>query len=520
MIKMFKRQLSRTLRAIFFLIALAAVVLSLDSSLKLVQEDNICARYYRYPRDTFDVVFLGASLVLYGIYPMELYDEYGMASYSLSTGNQSLKASYLLAKEAIEKDHPKLIVLDCGRAKEDEEYLKPQYLHYITDTMPYWSINRFNMITELIEEGQDRKPFLFPLIAYHSRWQDFTFEDALPQTKEKVYGAKVASWTRKSSVSFKKASISQGVMTETSRNYIQKTIDLCRQNDTEILLITMPVMGDNQFFAQEGYNLRASAALEVEQLAKKNGVLFANYFEKAEKLGLDPVTESTDGEHLNRWGAGKFTKILGDFISSHYEIPDRRGTGGVYKKIEKDLDAYPVNRMKDSLQRSRFLRDYAAILCSDVAEKPVENALVLITLYGSVNGEILSAEDAGKLQRAGLRTNLHEWQGHGWVAVIDGGKIVYETGDPKKSEGGIAEDKPDEYSGKAGKLSYKVTSGTIDEETEIVHSSASIRVNGLEYVSGGRGLHFAVFDKSTGKLMDQCWINIHSRALDCNHDNH
>ena len=88
-------------------------------------------------------------------------------------------------------DHPSLIVLDCSRALDDEESMEPQYIHYLTDTMPYLNRNRIEMIRELSAEGEDTKPLLFPLIAFHSRWQELTFEDALPQTKGMVYGAKV-----------------------------------------------------------------------------------------------------------------------------------------------------------------------------------------------------------------------------------------------------------------------------------------------------------------------------------------
>ena len=127
------KRLWPAVRCLLFLLVLAAVVLRLDSFFMLIQEDNLCPRYYRYPKNTFDVTFLGASLVLYGIYPMELYRDYGIAAYNLSTGNQSLEASYYLAKESIEKDHPSLIVLDCSRAWDDEESMEPQYIHYITD---------------------------------------------------------------------------------------------------------------------------------------------------------------------------------------------------------------------------------------------------------------------------------------------------------------------------------------------------------------------------------------------------
>jgi hypothetical protein len=114
-----KTWLKRAAGAIVFLAILAAMVLRLDSALKLIQEDNLCGRYYDYPDDTFDVTFLGSSFALYAIYPMELYRDFGIASYNMATGNQSIEASYYLAKESIEKDA-------CGRlagVKEDIDFM-------------------------------------------------------------------------------------------------------------------------------------------------------------------------------------------------------------------------------------------------------------------------------------------------------------------------------------------------------------------------------------------------------------
>ena len=637
--KKFKNRVTRGIKGIVFLLILASVVMCLDKSLKLVQEDNLCPRYYKYKDGTFDVAFLGASLVMYGIYPMELYDEFGIASYNLSTGNQSLEASYYLAKEVIEKDHPSLIVLDCSRAWHDEETMDSQYIHYITDTMPYLNRNRIDMIRELSPEDADLKPLLFPLIAFHTRWQELTFEDALPQAKEMVYGAKVTGRVEVSEP-FDEAKSYPNTLTESSRMYIEKTVELCRENNTEILLVTMPVIGKNKFFDQHGFNLRKSAAEDVTNLARELGVKHLDYFGQVEELGLDLEKDAYDGEHLNRWGAAKFTKVLGQAIKDNYDVPDRRGEEGVYTELDEDLAAYPLSRMRDSLNRSLFLRDYAATLKSDAHDEPVEDAIVLITLNGKVDSAILSEDAASLLQGFGISQDLHSWEGHGWIAVIDGGKVVYETtpeklrqnkleadtliasdksgknekssaspqvsddeeetgeateeaddpaaeaaeadaaeemkeagadageeaeaetlqtdeaeaeketaeaqeeetaaaedgqdtGSPEEEasqaesvkedgagSGGEFVDYMDFLEGESGKVHYSITSGRIEEEDGAVHSAASIVVNGLEYAATDRGIHFAVFNKTTGELMDTCWLNIYSYALSCTHDNH
>ena len=544
--KKLKARAFLALRGIIFLLVLAAVILSLDKSLKLIQEDNLCPRYYKYPKNTFDVTFLGASLVLYGIYPIELYDKYGIAAYNLSTGNQSLEASYYLAKEAIEKDHPSLIVLDCSRALEDEETMESQYIHYITDTMPYLNRNRIDLIKNLSAE-EDLKPLLFPLIAFHSRWQELTYEDALPQSKELVYGAKITGRVEESAA-YDEPEIRENLMPDSSRKYIEEIIDLCREKDTELLLFTMPVIGKNKFFGQSGYNLRAGVAEEVAGIARKKGVNYVNYLTNWKEIGFDLERDAYDGEHLNRWGAAKFTEAVGKYIKDHYDIPDRRGQKGAYATIQDDLDNYPVNRMRDSLRRSLFLRDYAATLKSDANTDPVEDALVLVTMNGMIDSDIFTEEDGALLQGAGFSQNLHDWKGHAWIGVIDGGRVVYESRPKKDEDAELENEDPDDkaedsddkeedsdhkdgkeeefidfadsYSGTAGKLKYSVTSAYPEEGTGRIRSAASILVNGLEYTTEDRGLHFAVFSKSTGELLDSCWLNIYSHALSCLHDNH
>ena len=570
--KTIKNIFVRGIKGIVFLLLLVLMVTQLDSALKLVKEDNLSTCYYDYPKDTFDVAFFGTSLVMYGVYPLELYRDYGMAAYNFATGNQSLLASYLLVKEVIRKDHPSLIVLDCGRAYTDEQTMDSPYIHYITDSMPYLNKNRIEMINQLAAEEEDKKPLFVPLIAYHSRWPEITYEDAIPQAKEMVYGARVTGRVTTSDA-FEEPEITPGTMPDSPREIIEKTIQLCRDNDTEILLTTMPVLGKNDFFGQGGYNRRVSASRDVGQLAEKYGVKYVDYLSQSMSLGFDLEKDSYDGEHLNRWGCLKFNKLLGAYIKENFDIPDRRGTGGVYSKIDEDAAVYPISRMKDSLRTAHNYRDYVSVLQSDLHDEPVEDVMVFMALRGDTSGKWITKTQAELLRNAGVTENIKTFKSHGWLAVFDGGQKIYETtaekleqnmaekgvsqikdsseaadteedeageGDDAAAKGSDQEAAPqtadsgnssedgeeyfpdyaDWYSGSSGKLEYEITSGVIDEETGEVGNGATIIVNGKNYTAGRHGLQIAVFRKSTGELLDQCRIGIYSSDLYCTHDNH
>lgn len=509
--KNINKSAARALRGMAFLLALACLVLLLDSAMKLRHRDGMSREYYRFPKGTFDVVFLGSSMMMYGILPMELYEEYGIAAYNLATGNQSLGISYYLAKDVIERDHPSLIVLDCSRAVMDETEANTSYLHYVTDSMPYFSRNRIEMITEQTKR-EDWNGLLFPLVTYHSRWDELKEVDGNVLTKEGMYGARLMPGVNEC-VPFEEPSYMENAMTAYSRGWLEKTIDLCRESGTELLLVSMPIPGQNEFFDQTGYNLRWSVTREVEALAKERGVRYINYVGQEEVSGLDPATDFFDGEHMNRWGAGKFTRLVGQQIRDAFGIADRRGEGGVYDRIGEDLERYPVYRMQASLQNANSMRRISDTLATDMGERPVEDVLVLFALNGQVNPDNMGEDSGERLRKCGISQNLHDWSGHGWLAVIDGGKVVYES----TAEGHGSPDFADSVEGTAGKLKYSMTSGVLNEETGEVGSGASIRVNNLEYTTGDKGLFVAVFDKSTGKLMDACRVQMDSGHLACEH---
>ena len=502
---------ARAARFVLFMAILGLVLVSLNEAMMLRHRDGMSRKYYSFPKGTFDVVLLGSSLMMYDVLPADLYEQYGITSYNLATGNQSLGLSYYLAKEVIERDHPELIVLDCSRASVEEDTTKTSFIHYVTDVMPFFSRNRLAMISDLAEEGE-RNALRFPLIAYHSRWQDMEVVDENVYIKEGLYGARIMASSNEV-VPFEKPVYVENAMTPAGRDYIERTIRLCKETDTDLLLVSLPIPGENEFLDQDEYNRRWSLTKEVGELADAEGVEYIGYIGREEELGIDRTADVFDGEHLNRWGAAKFTRLIGDHMQKKYGLADRRGTGGICDRIEKDLQEYPVYRMQACLRNASSLRRIAETLREDAHEKPVPEALVLLALNGTFDPENMGEKNAQRMMDIGLKQNLHEWTGHGWLAVIDGGKVVYES-DPEKH--GTA-DFTDETEGTAGELRYRVTSGVLDEETGEVGSGASIKVNRLEYTLPEKGLYCAVFNKETGKLLESCQIELESDYMRVEH---
>ena len=504
-----KKGFSLIARGCVFLAVMAGVILILNSGMKLRHRDGMSGSYYSFPKDTFDVVFLGSSIMMYGVQPLEMYGEYGIAAYNLSTGNQSLGISYYLAKEVIARDHPSVIVLDCSRSIQAEEDTKIAYMHYVTDNMPLLSGNRIRMITELRERGEWNE-LLLPLVAYHSRWDELGKPDGRVRSKEGMYGSRSMA-SMNEVIPLQEPVRVENALSDSARTYLEKIVDLCDENNTSLVLVSLPLPGKNEFWGQEEYNLRWSASEEIAELAREKDVEYINYMTRAEEIGLDLETDFFDGEHMNRWGAEKFSRLLAKQIREKYGLPDRRGEGGAYDRIEKDYSRYPLYRMQSCLQNASSLHRIADTLAEDAHDKPVEDVLVLLALNGKVDTDHLGEASAARLQKCGIEADLHKWEENVWLAVIDDGRVVYQTS-PEGTGG-----KPDAVEGDAGRLQYCVSSGRQNEETGEIEDAASIKVNRLEYTASEKGLYIVAMDKTSGEPLEICRIRMESDYLETVH---
>ena len=97
--------------------------------------------------NTIDVVFLGDSLVYSSISPMEIWNEYGYASFDCSESAQITENAYKQLEIAFEKQNPKIVLM------ESNVLFRNPANQDIFDKIAY-KIKR-----------------LFPIIMYHDNWK-------------------------------------------------------------------------------------------------------------------------------------------------------------------------------------------------------------------------------------------------------------------------------------------------------------------------------------------------------------
>mgnify|MGYP003295589952 CR=1 FL=1 len=103
--------------------------------------------------DTVDVVFIGNSHQFCSISPEILYEKYGVNSFMLATSAQTVPMSYYAAMEAIELQHPKVIVFEVSYCANNFRTVSDEMTHCFFDGMPACEARKAGL-EDLVEKDE------------------------------------------------------------------------------------------------------------------------------------------------------------------------------------------------------------------------------------------------------------------------------------------------------------------------------------------------------------------------------
>lgn len=295
-----------------WLFALVVCLLGLDRAMRREDSDLKYSAFYAETQP-IDVYFLGTSHVIDGIYPMELWLDYGIVSYNLGNSAETMEATYWTLRLALQKNKPKVAVVDVGYVDRAQSISANLPLsHTYLDSVPL-SVEKLRAIWSLFPEGS-RAEFVFPLAVHHTRWEEFL--DGVQKTTDCVpcmRGAELHTG-RIAAESFQRT-LERDETDTPGKQALRRIIELCRDEGIEVELIGLPYPAEAE---------RQQMMNSVQSIADEYGVQYHSLFD-VEGL-VDFYTDFCDGiSHLNPDGAVKVTAWLGEMLSESYDLPDRRG---------------------------------------------------------------------------------------------------------------------------------------------------------------------------------------------------
>lgn len=330
-----------------FSLGLILLVTGLSKVLNRKTEDYRLESFFT--QEQYDVLFLGASHVRDGIFPMELWKDYGIVSFNFSGSTSSIAQEYWVMRNAFDYITPSLVVMDCSQLSYDEK-MSPTvgHLHEVIDPFPT-SLTKVQAITDLTAPA-DWMQFLWRFSYYHNRWSELSETDFSDGALENVLRGATYYVNVADAEETIKLDRGEKLEQETvSMVYLRKLIEECQSRGIDVLLTYLP------FQASEEKQREANTVWDI---AEEYGVGYVNF------LDMDVVdyeTDCLDTAHLNPSGAEKICAWIGSYIKENYDVPDRSQEEAYSDRWNADYETYQDFKLTE-LRKQNDLENYLMLL--------------------------------------------------------------------------------------------------------------------------------------------------------------
>ena len=334
--------MKKAIPAVAFL-ALAIALLFLLQALLMpkymgeIREGAMIAEYYdSVPRHS--VVFFGDCEIYNAVNPAVLWDEYGIPSWVRGSAQQLIFQTYYLMQETLETESPDIVVFNAVEMLIGKVQ-KETYTRMTLDGMKL-SRTKIEAVKTSMTEEESLASYIFPILRYHSRWNDLSAED-------------FRYWFRRDKVTFGGYLMTKGVEPKTKFpspyetpgnipdncwEWLDKIRVLCEEKGTTLVLLKSPTdsLTYPWFDAYEE---------PLDAYCEEHGIRYVNAIEEAEQIGTDWETDSCDGgDHMSYIGAERLTRYLGKIFREEYGLADLHGDSELAAEWDVTVQNYKAAR--------------------------------------------------------------------------------------------------------------------------------------------------------------------------------
>ena len=350
-------------RILCVLLTLVLILVGLWGLDKFTQRKESYQKNQEFLKDRtdYDVMFFGSSHVLNGIFPMELWKDFGLTSYNFGGHASYIPVSYWTMRNAVRLHKPKVVVLDCFSLDSEAKVADNlNYLHINFDAFPLRGV-KIDAIKDLIPQER-RMDFYWPFSLYHTRWAGVDTDEIqtgvsvekgayLRTSHHSIQADDKSEWLAEADVR-----INGRVNTTPGYEYLKLFINYCKTEGIEVLLVYLPFDA-----AAVRYDESAAAGL----VAKDQDVNYINFLDNKYFDTVDNHTDFFDDEgHMNASGARKITKFLGNYLTKEYDLKDKREDENYQKLWGEEYAGYKAFKI-ETLKSTDKIYNYLVQLHDD-----------------------------------------------------------------------------------------------------------------------------------------------------------
>ncbi len=333
-----KRTVIRTLKIIAVLIPVLVLVV-LDPA-NASDERNRIRDFYREEPNTLDVVVLGASEVFADYSAALAYGEFGFTSYPycMSSNRMDLYPSQLA--EIYASQDPELVVIEItpGMYTEPSDTMDATFRNYI-GRVPL-SVNKIRTVWDFGDRSQWLS-YMLPFLMYHNT-ADLdtvltTVSDELflySQSDSLLKGNFTSTVRDFSGQLLEVEGDKKSPLAPYTEQILRTFLDHCREQGYDnLLFVTFPHRVTTEYAYHRSLQTRSAG-----ELIESYGYSYINLEPASGEIGLDPVQDYYNDDHMNLYGQEKFTKYFGSILAEAYGIGPSKLSEKTRERWDRSLD--------------------------------------------------------------------------------------------------------------------------------------------------------------------------------------
>lgn len=300
-----------------------------------IVEGAMIAEYYQEEKK-HDVIFIGDCEVYENFSPQVLWDDFGINSYIRGSAEQLIWQSYYILEDTLQYETPKVVIFNVQSMQFD----KPQREAYNRMTLDgmKWSWAKIKSIEASMTDKESCLDYIFPILRYHSRWCELSADDIkymfrTPTVSHNGYYMRVDVKPAENIPEAKpRGDYKFG---KNAYQYLDCIVKLCEMNNIRLILVKAPSL--YPFWYDEWEE-------QIEGYAEENNLLYINFLELTEEIGIDYSVDTYDGGlHMNLSGAEKLTRYLGELLTKQTGVGGRQSEEELSKAWEEKRRLYDMD---------------------------------------------------------------------------------------------------------------------------------------------------------------------------------
>ena len=272
-----------------------------------------------------DMVYVGGSAAFVYWQPLRAWHECGYTSYSYATDSIPAESIKAYIEEARKLQNPELFVVGIRAFQYYSDEPAEQGVRNGTDSMDMTSLSRYKILNEYfrkreIPEDTDVLSYYLDIAKYHTNVGNLGASKAWKyiDNNEKSEN-KGWEWIDQYGYLEQPANFNtdeRAKLPDNDIRLLKELLTYCKTENLNVLFVVCPYWITKEH--QTKYNTMAD-------MIQSYGFQYLNANEYYDEMNLDFSTDFYNKNHVNLFGAKKYTEFLEKYISENYNLENHKG---------------------------------------------------------------------------------------------------------------------------------------------------------------------------------------------------